>query len=467
MKQFITIFCFSVLLVFSSCRKESFITSPDARLSISADTLHFDTVFTSLGSVTQFFKIRNDNNQQLKLDRISLRGGSASAFKINIDGSPGPEATNLEIDANDSLYVFVSVSVNPNLNNLPFVVADSIEVQFNGNKRLVQLEAWGQNANFLRDRVITGNTVWNNTLPYVILGSVRVDTTATLTIQKGARIYLHADAPFLVDGSLIVQGEKDTSARVYFRGDRRDVPYDQYPGSWPGIYFRQTSKDNVLKYAVIQNGYQGVVAELPSINANPKLRMEQCIIDNIYDAGIFAVQSSIIADNCLVSNSGKNVVLVLGGNYQFNHCTIATFSNSYITHKEPVFFLTNNVKQGTGTLVADLNASFRNCIFWGDNGVTDNEVVVSREGTGNIFNVVFENSLWKVKTAPPGVIANKMLSNTDPLFDSIDVQKRIFVFRLKDGSPAINQGLVTGLAVDLDGMSRPVGLPDIGAYERR
>ena len=56
-------------------QKESFTTSTEARIALSADTLHFDTVFTSTGSITQKFKISNTNNQKLKLDRIKLMGG--------------------------------------------------------------------------------------------------------------------------------------------------------------------------------------------------------------------------------------------------------------------------------------------------------------------------------------------------------------------------------------------------------
>lgn len=41
-----------------------------------------------------------------------------------------------------------------------------------GNKRLVQLEAWGQNAHFFRDKVVAVNETWNNDLPYVLLGSL-------------------------------------------------------------------------------------------------------------------------------------------------------------------------------------------------------------------------------------------------------------------------------------------------------
>ena len=70
---------------------------------------------------------------------------------------------------------------------------------------------------------------------------------------------------------LKVQGAAADSDRVYFRGDRLDEPYSNFPAGWPGIYFRGRSHDNQLDYAIIKNAYQGVVAEEPSINANPKL----------------------------------------------------------------------------------------------------------------------------------------------------------------------------------------------------
>ena len=466
MKQTLTYILLLVAIAFFSCRKDSFITSPDAQLQVGADTLHFDTVFTSTGSITQFFKIINNNNQKLKLGTVSLKGGSASAFKINVDGTTGPQVNELEMDANDSIYVFVSVTINPNLANLPFVIRDSIEISYNGNRRLVQLEAWGQNANFLRSRIITGNTTWTNTLPYVILGSLQIDTNATLTIQKGTRIYMHADAPILVDGTLKITGEKYDSTRVYFSSDRLDYPYNEYPGSWPGIYFRGTSKDNVLQYAVVRNAYQGLVSELPAVNANPKLTLNECIVDNAYDAGIYGVQSSITARNCLVSNCGKDLLLALGGNYQFTHCTMTAVSNNYIAHKDPVLYVSNYVLQGTTLLTSNLTAAFKNCIAWGANGVVDDEVVVDKQGSTG-FNVSFDNCLWKVKNNPANATANNIIANQDPLFDSVNVQKRIFSFRLKNGSPAINKGINAGVILDLDGNPRPVGLPDIGCYEKQ
>ena len=197
----------SVVLFMSACRKNSFVTSANAIVEFSADTLLFDTVFVSTGSITQSVRIINANNQKLHLSSIRLMGGTQSFFHINIDGSPGPETNNIDLDAGDSLYIFVAVQIDPQTTGLPFVVQDSIEVGFNGNREYIQLEAWGQNAHFLRNQVLTGNTAWDNSLPYVILGGLQVDTNATLTIPAGCKVYFHADAPLLVDGTTAGQRE--------------------------------------------------------------------------------------------------------------------------------------------------------------------------------------------------------------------------------------------------------------------
>lgn len=455
-----------VVLTFLSCRKDSFVTSADAVVRLSTDTLFFDTVFVSTGSVTQVVKIINGNDQKLRLSDVKLMGGSKSYFAINIDGAAGPQRQGLELESGDSIYVFVAVTIQPGAVDLPFVVRDSIQVTFNGVSKYIQLQAWGQNAHFLRNEVIRGNVTWNNTLPYVILGGLRVDTTARLTIPQGCRIYLHADAPLLVDGTLEVTGSKDTVSRVFFQSDRLDDPYRGFPGSWPGIYFRRTSTGNKLQYAVIKNANQAVVVEGPSAGSFPQLSMEQCIIDNSYDAGILGEGGSIQSTNCLISNCGKNIVLGYGGRYQFIHCTAASFSNDLISHTQPVLSVSNYVLQGGSMLTNDLTADFINCIFWGNSGNVDDEVQVSKQGT-TAFHVGFSNCCWKVKNSPGNVTAANMIVNIDPMFDSVNNVRRYYDLHLKVASPLIDKGVDAGVSLDLDGNPRPVGLPDLGCYEHQ
>ena len=451
---------------FNSCKKDSFITNSTARLNITIDTLKYDTVFTTTGSVSKSFKIINENNQKLRISKVKLMGGNSSAYKMNVDGIATTEANDIVIEANDSIYVFVTVTINPNAANLPFIVSDSILVNYNGNNRFVQLQAFGQNANFLRNRIITGNIVWTNNLPYVILGSLRIDTTASLTIQPGCRIYSHADAPFIVDGTLIINGTKTDN--VVFTGDRLDPAYKDLPASWPGIYFRGNSKNNVLKFAVIKNAYQALVAEKPSVNANPKLILHQCIVDNAWDAGILCVNTNLQADNSLVSNCGSNIVLSYGGTYNLTHCTVATYSTNYFLHKNPVLLVTNYADQGGATVTAPLNAVFRNNIFWGDMGFVDNEVIVSKQGS-NVFSVLFDKNIYRGTGDPLNSTLSGNKLNIDPSFDTIDVYKRLFDFRITKNAaaPGINYGTLTAFPKDLDDKNRNFGLPDLGCYEKQ
>jgi hypothetical protein len=389
-----------------------------------------------------------------------MAGGASSPFKLNVDGIAGVQVSNVDILAEDSIYIYVTVSINPSATNLPFIVRDSIEINYNGNKKFVQLDAYGRNAHFFRSRIIKSSEVWNNDLPYVILGGLMVDTNATLTINKGCQIYSHADAPFIVNGTLQVNGNDST--RVVFTGDRLDEPYKDFPASYPGLMFSDVSKNNVLNYAIIKNAYQGIVVTEPS--AGTKLTLNETIIDNAYDAGLLGINTSITAKNLLVSNCGKNILLVKGGNYNFTHCTAATFSSSFIQHKDPVLAVTNYLNNSAN----NLNAVFRNCIFWADaNGIVNDEVMVLKQGS-TTFNVTFDQVLWRTQTNPANTTIVGAINNQNPIFDTINTSQKIYSFRLKDGSPAIDKGVNAGVNIDLDGKPRPVGTkPDLGAYEKQ
>jgi len=463
-KALVCLLLFISVIAFYSCSKTSFITSKDALVSTSADTLRFDTVFTTTGSVTHSFKIFNQNDQKLNISSVKLMGGPTSFFKMNVDGSPGTTFNNIEVAPNDSIYVFVTVTINPGASNLPFVVNDSVQVSYNGNNHFVQLEAYGQNANFIRSRRITTNTSWDNSLPYVILGGVLVDSNVTLNINKGCRIYAHADAPIIINGTLKVNGEKYDSTRVVFRGDRLDPDYKDFPGSWPGIYFGSSSRDNVLNFAIIKNAYQGIITQSHAAGSNYKVTLNECIIDNIYDAGILSVNSSISARNCLITNCGNNIAIAAGGTFSFNHCTVASYANAFLAHKNPVLFISN---MADGQSFA-LNASFKNSIFYGEGGAIDDEIVIDQKGT-IAPTIFFDNILYKNKNDIKPLPSNSInLKDQPPLFDSIDVGKRYFDFHLQLNSPAVNNGAASNVTIDLDGnlRGRLSGLPDIGCYEK-
>lgn len=450
--------CFTLL----SCTKDSFITSTDARLSTSVDSLKFDTVFTSIGTVTKSFKIINKNDQKLLISSIQLAGGTTSPFKINVNGQATAAVANISIAANDSIYVFVTAKVNPTLANLPFIISDSILIQYNGNTRKVNIEAYGKNGIFIRNGLVVGNVTFNNTLPYIILGALRVMSGGTLTIPAGTSIYCHADAPLIIDGTLICNGTK--TQPIIFTGDRLDEPYRGYPASWPGIFFRATSKNNFLQFTYINNSYQGLTVNAVPVNNNPSLIVRQCIIDNALEVGLLCNNTKVEADNCLISNCGSGIDIRYGGHYTFTHCTIVGYSNNYVLHKKPSLFITdaNETNQTNPTTLL-----VKNSIIYGDAGFVPNEIQTTK--LGNSFTSNVANSLYRAATADP---ANTTLSanikNIDPAFDSIDNNRRIYNFRTTKNAtaPGINKGAATTFTNDLDDKNRNVAIPDMGAYEK-
>ena len=465
MKNFLLIL-FGVIiscLFFTSCKKDSFFTGNDARLTTSADSLKFDTVFTVTGSITKSFKILNNNDQKLLLSKIKLSGGLLSPFKMNVNGLATAEANNIEIAGNDSIYVFVTVTVNPTTAKLPFILRDSIAINYNGLTKFVQLEAFGQNAVFIRNGLVTGNVTFTNNLPYVILGGLQIANGASLTINAGTKIYCHADAPILVDGQLVSNGTK--TQPIIFSGDRLDDTYKNFPAAWPGIYFRGTSKDNLLQFTSVKNAYQAVVVLQPSVNANPKLILKQSVIDNAFDAGLLCNNSNVVAENCLFSNNGKNIYVEKGGIYSFTHCTVAAFSNNFVMHQKPaVYFADIDVTNQS----AALNATMRNCIIYGDAGFVENELQTKKTGNTS-FVVNIDHCLYRASTDPANVVFTQSIKNIDPAFDSVDVTHQFYDFRITKNAaaPGINKGINTTLIKDLDDKNRNVGIPDLGAYEKQ
>lgn len=449
-----------ILLIFIiACTKEKYSADASLKLSTSVDTLKFDTVFTSTGSTSQEFRIYNPHGENINISSLRLAGGNSSPFKINADGVTGPQVNDLTIGAEDSIYVFVSVAINPTASNLPFIVQDSIEISYNGNIKWIQLQALGRNANFLTNHKIIGSEIWSAGLPYVILGGLEITNGSNLQITAGTQIYLHADAPFLVNGNLNILGGADDSLRVQFQGDRLDEPYKYFPASWPGIIINSTG--NNIRFANILNAYQGI-----AVNAGGAVNLEEVKIDNAYDAGIAALNGLVTARNVLVSNCGKNLLLIGGGQYNFTHCTIASTSTDYILHKNPVLYLSNFVSN-PGQASA-LNANFTNCIFWGvSGGFVDKEILTALSPSAP-FNALFDGVLWSISANPAGVtVAGVDIKNDPPLFDSLATKPRFASFRLQAGSPALEKGKATSVNIDLDAKPRPVGLPDLGCYERQ
>ena len=101
------------LFLLFSCEDERYLSSPDAQLRFSADTVMFDTVFSTMGSTTRMLKVFNPYKDKLLISSVKVGGGEFSNFRLNVNGVAGNEIRDVEIPPNDSIFIFVEVTVDP------------------------------------------------------------------------------------------------------------------------------------------------------------------------------------------------------------------------------------------------------------------------------------------------------------------------------------------------------------------
>ncbi len=450
---------------FSSCKKDSLLTK-GGDLGFSTDTLKFDTVFTTLGSVTRSFKIYNNNSKRIKMSEIRLSGGDSSYFRMNIDGTATKNIRDVELAPNDSLYVFVALTVNPTAGNLPFIIEDRVMITLNGETSMVELQAYGQDAHYLNDSVLTTSQTWINDKPYVILGpGALIDSDKVLTIQAGCRIYVHATAKLYIKGTLKIFGTKTDS--VIFQGDRLDrdyFGYKDYPGEWGGLHFLSSSKQSNLNYTIIKNAglYDAAVYVQPpwAILGGPIVEMNNCTIANSAGYGLLCFNTNVRANNCLIHTCGlQNVALIEGGDYEFNYCTIATYGGTGINHAQQPTAAVLNYRDISLTdyVGANLNANFTNCIIYGP---LDDEFFLNQKGNWT-YNVKLENCLYRKTNAINNATLLNCIANQDPQFEDINKWN----YHVKNTSPAKGSAKTLPAYIqDLDGLIRPA-TPTIGCYE--
>lgn len=457
-----------------SCEDEKYLSSTNAKLLFSVDTVMFDTVFTTLGSTTQHLKIYNPYDQKVLISSIKLAKGDGSSFRLNINGVASNEVKNLEIAPLDSMYIFVEVTVDPSGQNLPLVVKDSIEFVTNSNRQDVDLVAWGQDFKLIK-RQILKNTTWTSEKPYLVYNYAYVDSNATLTINPGTKVYFHKDAGLYVKGKVIAKGTVENP--ISFQGDRLESVYSAVPDQWNGVLLYSGSLNNEFSNVEIKNANIGLQVGNIEDKGSAKVKLNNVKIQNMAYAGIFAMKSEIQATNCLVTNCGfYAVALLVSGSYEFNHSTIANYWGGYgfKARTTPAVFISNilNVSKDKPDYVGDIQkADFGNCIITGN--ASDKNELFLKSKSEKAFNYKFDRCILQIadsfKTNKPDHYINIIRKvNRDSIF--VDPYKK-FNFELdtlSKAKDAANKVISKLFPSDLKGRDRFLDNgPDIGALERQ
>ncbi|MDR3329370.1 MAG: hypothetical protein LBS63_04595, partial [Prevotellaceae bacterium] len=341
----------------ASCLQREFAPDSTATLRFSSDTINFDTVFAPLGSTTFSCRVYNPGSANLRFDAVQLAGGAASPFRMNVDGQAGYRVGGVKLAGRDSLFIFIEVQKNREL-----LLTDAIEFIANGAALSSRLEvvAYGQAVALLDgDSTLRGACTFTADRPYLVNGTLTVDSSATLNVEAGARLYFSAKAGLTVDGALTVSGTPATPCHFSF--PRYNDPwYANAVGQWGGICISASGHAEVqcarLKGARCAFAVVDTLGEAQAA----QLLLKQTAVENAA-VGLRVSGGRVVADNCLFAGHTDNAALVEGGACRFYSCTFAAKSSYH-----GALVALQGYRQHD-TLPAPLNAYFGSCIVYGSN----------------------------------------------------------------------------------------------------
>lgn len=495
MKHLFQFIIIVILITIASCRKDFKTVSNFGKLEFSKDTVFLDTIFSNIGSATYNLKVYNRSNKAISIPEIKLANGITSNYRINVDGIAGKEFYNIDILANDSIYIFIETTIDFNTTPNP-LYTDKLLFD-NGNKQQnVNLVTLVQDAHFIfpsktgsvietltidgKDTEIQGRFLTDTELtftdekPYVIYGYAAISSDKKLTINAGAKIHFHKNSGLIVDkkGSLEVNGT--LNKKVVFEGDRLEHRFSNVPGQWGGIWMRAGSKGNEINHAVIKNGVIGILVDSLSTNTPPTLTIKNTEIYNNSNYGILGRNTNILGENLVIGNAGQSsLACTYGGIYNFTHATFANYwGNSFrqlpsvLVNNHTTFIDSNNEEKVlTNDLIA---ANFTNCIITGGNNI---ELIVDKIN-GTTFNYNVESSMIQFND-----FNNSFTNNNELNFDNTTHYQNNILngnyhfkntslnhFIIGKNSDAINKAKASAISEDILGVNRTTN-PDIGAYQ--
>jgi len=465
--RFVIFIFLTIPVLFTACDREYYSESKADRLSFTNDSVIFDTVFTGFTTANKTFMVYNKSKKALKIASIRLGGGDQSPYRLNVDGYSGTLFSDVEIAADDSLYIFVAVNISPLLQNNPILIDDSLTFQYNDNRDVVKLVAVAQDVHLLKDSVLL-TAEWTNDKPYLIFNNVWVDTSHTLTIKEGCRIFMHTGAQIIVRGTLKIEGSLNQP--VIMAGHRTEEFYVDIPSQYGGLVFEGPGSNHTINYLKMTNGNTAIKIGKPRSVDIVSLTITNSKFINFAASVIEGYGAEITAGNSLFANSCSNVLkLQRGGKYRFEHCTVAGYGVYFCNLGQPSVLFSDYVTDSTKIVNPENNLYFANSILYGN--YTSELTIRANDGDLNYF---FQNSVVKLSSnanMPNLHYSNSVIAKVNfvrPLYDG--KLKKDWDFSLDTLSSAKDMGagdVANKYPLDINGNSRfSDGFPDAGAFER-
>jgi len=462
------------VLCLASCREEQVSYDPSFRLTLSTDSLAFDTVFTGYGTSTRRVILRNPNPNALTIESIAFVKGTH--FRVNVDGEA--DATrwhDLTIRGGDSAFIFIRAYIDPLGQDNPLIINDELHFCYNGNVTTLRLSAVGQDVELLKKSDFETAQHLTAKKPYLVLDTLIF--RKRLTIDKGATLYMHNNAAIFALASVTAEGTLDEP--IVIRGYRTDnlfdsVPYAFASGQWNGIYLLHIDGQKPsysFRYVDILSGNVGLFCQSESTSSLPMLTVECCRIHNMSVYGIVCLNVDATIANSEVSNCASYGVYLQGGTHKLIQNTIAAYFgypytnlNIHSTQRDDVaaVYVNNLSKQ-----MAPMSTYMFNNII---TGARKQCLVLAAPLPEQYIGRFCGNYLRADTFRLPQFEANVYASDSDTVFVNnyyLYKQYRYYDFHLDSISPAIGIGDDTPLSVyqyDRDGNARS-SHPDAGCYE--
>lgn len=461
-------FSFWMLLVAVSCNKDDItFDAPSQELRFSRDTVFCDTVYHQVRSETYVVKVYNNEDKDILIPRVNLEKGAASLYRINVDGKPGYDFKDVPLRKKDSLYIYVEIA--PQATGPEAIAEDKVVFTGPAGQQHVTLFSVVQDAEFFiqtptNPNIITSSTTWTNNKAKIIYGNLTVDKNVTLDIDPGTKVYFHKNSGMKVSSNAVLNINGALDKQVILRGDRNDSYYDTISKNWNSIKMEPASILN-MNHARLFGGTRGL--EMKQTTAN----ISNSFIHTFFDYGIYAISSTVNANNLVMNNCGLSCVgIFLGGKHSYTHATIANYSKSMGTFQRTGIFAANEWKNETGKIEqgALQQLDIKNSIIYSDR---DNSVHFEPTN-GQQFEYLIQSCLIKYSsTSEAGFAFDNNLNvvqsikNSDPQFMNYFAAK--MNLRVKTTSPAKGKGnpAVAGtVPFDIVNTSRTTN-PTIGAYQ--